>query len=96
MKLLDIDISNRRDKKFKAIFEMDNGRKKVVHFGAKGMDDYTITKDKEQRERYRMRHKKDLKTGDPTKPGYLSYFILWGDSTDIIKNILKYKDYFSL
>ena len=60
-------------------------------FGARGMDDYTITHDKEQRERYRTRHKKDLETKDPKRAGYLSYYILWGDSTSRQQNIQKYK-----
>jgi len=60
------------------------------------MDDYTITKDKEQRERYRTRHKKDLETKDPTRAGYLSYYILWGDNTSIRENIKNYKKKFNL
>ena len=55
------------------------------------MDDYTITNDKEQRDRYRARHKKDLETKDPKRAGYLSYYILWGDSTSREENIRKYK-----
>tara|TARA_S200002703_G_C3596784_1_gene183316 strand:+ start:128 stop:376 length:249 start_codon:yes stop_codon:yes gene_type:complete len=70
--------------------------KKVVHFGAKGMDDYTITKDKKQREAYRARHKKDLDTKDPTRAGYLSYYLLWGDSTSLQENIKNYKKRFNL
>jgi hypothetical protein len=60
------------------------------------MDDYTISKDKEQRERYRTRHKKDLETGDPTKAGFLSYYVLWGDSTSRATNIANYKKRFGL
>ena len=41
------------------------------------MSDFTIHKDLERRERYISRHKKDLRTGDPMKPGYLSMYILW-------------------
>jgi len=93
-KLLSIKPSDRADKKLVATFEK-NGRKSRVHFGAKGMDDYTLTKDKEQRERYRARHKKDL-LGDPTKAGYLSFYILWGDSTSRRENIASYKKRFSL
>ena len=37
-----------------AVFD-NNGRKKTTHFGAKGMDDYTITHDANQRDRYRAR-----------------------------------------
>ncbi len=50
-----------------AVFKYDDGKTKTTHFGAAGMDDYTLTKDKEQRKRYRERHKKDLSTKDPTE-----------------------------
>jgi hypothetical protein len=96
MKLLELKESTKPGKKMMAVFETDAGRKKTTHFGASGMDDYTITKDKEQRERYRMRHKKDLETGDPTRAGFLSYHILWGDSTSRAANISAYKKRFSL
>ena len=79
-----------------AIFEDDKGKRKTTHFGAKGMDDFTLTGDKEARKRYRERHKKDLDTKDPTRAGYLSYFILWGDSTSLNKNIADYKKRFNL
>ena len=95
MKLISISDSPKTDKKLMAVFDND-GRKKTVHFGAKGMDDYTITKDKEQRERYRTRHDKDLDTHDPTRAGFLSYYILWGDSTSRAKNISEYKKQFNL
>ena len=91
-----IKPSTNEKKKYMAIFYEDNKKVKTVHFGAKGMDDYTITKNKEQRERYRARHKKDLETKDPTKAGYLSYFILWGDSTSLKENIKNYKKKFNL
>lgn len=95
MKLLSISDSSKPDKKLMAIFDND-GRKKTVHFGAKGMDDYTITKNKEQRDRYRTRHAKDLTTKDPTRAGFLSYYILWGDSTSRASNISSYKKRFNL
>ena len=41
------------------------------------MSDYTIHKDIERRNRYIKRHKKDLRTNDPTRAGYLSMYILW-------------------
>ncbi len=87
--------SDKPNKKLMAIFTKDNGRTKTTHFGAAGMDDYTITKDKEQRKRYRDRHKKDLQTKDPMKAGYLSYYILWGDSTSRAENIKAYKRRFN-
>jgi hypothetical protein len=95
MKLISISDSSKPDKKLMAVFEND-GRKKTTHFGAAGMDDYTLTKSKEQRERYRTRHAKDLTTGDPSRAGFLSYYILWGDSTSRAKNISDYKKKFNL
>jgi hypothetical protein len=93
MKLVSITKSDRDGKKYKAVFE---DPKKTTHFGQSGSDDYTITKNKEQRDRYRERHKKDLKTNDPSRAGYLSYHILWGDSTSLRKNIEDYKRRFKL
>jgi hypothetical protein len=91
VKLQSITPSDKPDKKLKAVFVQDNGRKKTVHFGSKGMDDYTLSHDKEQRDRYRTRHAKDLKTGDPTRAGFLSMEILWGNSTSRAANIAAYK-----
>ena len=91
-----IKKSDKPGKKLVAVFSKDNGRTKKTYFGASGMDDYTITKDKEQRKRYRSRHKKDLSTGDYTRAGYLSWYILWGDSTSRRDNISAYKKRFNL
>tara|TARA_B100000963_G_C22153774_1_gene462927 strand:+ start:56 stop:349 length:294 start_codon:yes stop_codon:yes gene_type:complete len=96
VKLIKVVNSKNPKKKLDAHFKTDKNREKVVSFGAAGMDDYTRKKDKEQRQRYRERHKKDLKTKDPTKPGYLSYYILWGDSTSLKTNIANYKKRFNL
>jgi len=95
-KLVSVVSSDKPGKKMKATFkDTETGRTKVTHFGASGMDDYTRTHDKEQRARYRQRHAKDLK-GDPTKAGYLSMWILWGNSTNIRDNISAYKSRFNL
>ena len=92
---LDIKKSNKKDKKFTATFTDKSGKvKKTTHFGAKGMSDYTIHKDKERRTRYRKRHTKDLKTNDSTRAGYLSYYILWGDSSNLRQAIKDYKKKF--
>jgi hypothetical protein len=88
--------SSKSGKKYMAIFEKKNGRTKTTHFGASGMDDYTLTGDKNARERYRSRHRKDLQTNDPTRAGYLSYYLLWGNSSSLRKNISTYKKRFNL
>ena len=98
-KLKKIVKANDGKHKFIAVFEKD-GHEKQVPFGAKNMNDFTLFKNKEEgkvhRDRYRTRHEKDLDTLDPTKPGYLSYYILWGDSTSMEKNIQTYKKMFNL
>jgi len=77
------------DGKHKWIAKFKDGTE--TRFGAFGMDDYTITHDKEQREKYRKRHKKDLETHNPKRAGFLSYYILWGDSTSIQTNKRAYE-----
>ena len=91
-----VSKSDKSDKKFKAVFTDDDGKTKTTHFGAKGMEDYTTHKDKERRARYRKRHKKDLKTNDYTRAGYLSYYILWGEKTNVRDAVKDYKRRFKL
>jgi len=81
--------------KYEAVFSTD-GHEKSTKFGLSGMDDYTIKHDKEQRARYRLRHQADLKTNDPTRAGYLSYYLLWGESVNIRRNLADYKKKFGL
>jgi hypothetical protein len=92
VKLIRIVKSPRIKSKFRA--EFDDGTH--TDFGAAGMDDYTLTGNKEQRDRYRIRHRKDLDTNDPTRAGYLSYYTLWGDSTSLRTNIADYRRRFNM
>ena len=78
--LIKIVKSDKSDKKLMATFEI-NGRKKVIHFGAKGMSDMNKHHDINRRNRYIFRHHKDLKTNDPSRAGYLSMFVLWNKSS---------------
>ena len=95
MKLV-VSKSDNKNKKLKAVFTDKDGKTTTTHFGAKGMSDYTIHKDKERRKRYRARHKKDLNTGDYKRAGYLSYYILWGDKTNLTDAVKDYKRRFKL
>ena len=95
-KLISITKSNKAGKKMMAKFKnKETGRESTTHFGQAGADDYTIKKDKEQRARYRQRHKGDNLT-NPRSPGALSYYVLWGDSTSKRQNIASYKRRFNL
>lgn len=72
------------DKKYEVkLKNKSTGREKTVKFGAKGMDDYTKTKDKEQKERYIKRHEKRedwTKSGVGTA-GFWAKGILWNKPT---------------
>ena len=90
--LVKIVKSTKPNKKLMAVFKnKKTGREKTVHFGDSSMSDYTRHKDTERKGRYQSRHKKDLATGDPTRAGFLSYYILWGKSTSLRENIAAYK-----
>ena len=91
VKLVSVTRSHLPEKKYDAHFITDTGREKTVPFGLKNADDYTITHDKEQRARYRQRHRKDLETNDPTRPGYLSYYLLWGAAPSLRANLQTYR-----
>lgn len=95
MKLVSVNRADDDKHKYEALFT-SSGKEIRTKFGSKGMDDYTITHDINQRARYRKRHSKDLETKDVTRAGYLSYYLLWGDSTSLIENIRAYKMKFDL
>jgi len=90
MKSVVIKASTKPEKKLMAVFTRD-GKKKTIHFGAKNMDDYTKTKDKEQRKRYLDRHRKNENWGNPETAGALSRWILWGPTTSRRENIQRFK-----
>jgi len=68
-------------KKIKAVFQFADGTRETTQFGDQKYEDYTIHKDKERRARYIARHKHDLNTGNYTRAGYLSMYILWNKPT---------------
>jgi len=77
-------------KKYKMIFYDDERKKvKTTNFGSAGMSDYTINKDKNRRQLYLNRHRKNERWDRPMTAGSLSRFILWNMPT--IKS--SFKDY---
>ncbi len=86
-----ITQSDRKDKRYVAIF--DNGNK--VHFGSKGQS-YIDHLDKKKRSAYLARHTKNENWQTAYTPASLSRWILWGDSTNINKNIADFKKRFNV
>jgi len=98
MRLISITRSPRAEKKWRATFEHDGTVGKTrfhTDFGASGYEDFTQHKDPERARLYRMRHAKDLVTKNPTKAGYLSYYVLWS-GPNFEENVRKYKNRFHL
>jgi hypothetical protein len=95
MKLLSIKPSTKPEKKYMATFETDKGTTKTTHFGAAGMDDFTKTNNKEQKDRYLARHKANENWNDPTSAGALSRYVLWNKPT-LRASIADFKSHFKL
>jgi hypothetical protein len=95
MKLIKIVESDKPDKKMMAVFETESGRTKTIHFGQKGADDYTITKDKEQMLRYLKRHESSENWDKALSAGALSRYVLWS-ATSLAQGIRNYKKRFNL
>ena len=91
-----IEKGTGKNKKWKAIFYDDGKKIKTTQFGDSRYEDYTQHKDKKRRDKYRARHKKDLSKGNYMSAGFLSYYILWGESAALKTNINKYKKMFKL
>lgn len=69
-------------KKYTAVIMIDDVKKKTVHFGAKGYQDYTMHKDYDRMRRYVSRHKKEDWTKKGIyKAGFWSRWILWNKPT---------------
>ena len=100
MKLLFIKQSTNEGKKLMAKFD-NNGRTKTIHFGARGMMDYTkyYPKNpelaKQKRDAYDARHKVNEDWTNPLTAGALSKHILWSEPT-IEQSIKKFKKRFNL
>lgn len=95
MRLVSITPSTLKNKKYKAVFETLDGRRKTTHFGHSSYEDYTLHRDVARRIAYRRRHAHD-NLDDPTSAGALSWWVLWGPTTSINDNIQAYRAHFGL
>jgi len=66
----------RKGKKL-AVLACKNNKQKVVHYGAKGFEDFTMHKDLDRRKSFRARHKCDTDKPDYFTPRYWACEDLW-------------------
>jgi hypothetical protein len=96
MKLIKVEPSNDGKTKLTASFLRDDGKTSTVKFGIHKSFSYIDGASKEIRDAYRARHRRDILNKNPTTKGNLSYYITWGESNDINKNIRDYKRMFNV
>ena len=85
-KIIDYGLSPRKYKRYRIY--MDAGA--YYDFGLEGGKTYLDHKDKRKRDNYRKRHyaqEKFLIDNLTPSPSLFSYYILWGNSSDITENI---------
>ena len=95
LKLFAIRESEKKTKKFDAVFRDKEGKEKVVSFGQAGADDFTKTGDEEAKRLYLIRHRKNESWDKPMTPGALARWILWNKPT-LKESIADYKKRFDL
>ena len=88
--LKDIYKSNRKNKRFVAIFE--NGKK--IHFGLNGGSTYIDHHDNKKRFNYLKLHEVNEDWNDPYKAGTLSAYLLWGNHRTLKENIREFNKVF--
>lgn len=67
-----LNKSKRKNKKW--MIQIEN---RTIHFGAKGMSDYTIHQDSNRKQRYIQRHYSRENWTDPLTAGFWSRWLLW-------------------
>lgn len=102
MKLISIKPSNRKDKRYVAMFCICEGsskccesERKLVHFGAKGGSTYIDHKDDNKKKAYIARHQVNENWADPTSAGALARYILW-NKPSLSESIKDFKKKFNL
>jgi len=97
VKLISISPSDKPDKKLNVKLETESGREKNIHIGAKGMDDFTKTKDEEQKKRYIERHKarENWTQSGILSSGFWARWLLWNKPT-LTGSVADVRDRFSI
>jgi hypothetical protein len=100
IEIVDIKPSTRKDKRFVATLNIE-GNIKQFHFGAKTGETYIDHHDEKKRDNYRKRHLASKREGHYIKDltpssATLAFWILWGDNTNILDNIVDLQKKFCL
>lgn len=80
MKLINIFDANDNKHKYIALFQTENGLKKIK-FGAFGYEDYTQHQNTSRKKQYLARHESNEYWDNPLTAGSLSRWLLWNKPT---------------
>jgi hypothetical protein len=86
---IQLDKSDRPLKKYVFVYKDDDKIKKI-HFGSKYSSTYLDHHDKIKRANYLKRHRALGEDWSKINAGSLSALLLWGDTTDLNKNLKNY------
>jgi hypothetical protein len=75
--LIKLEPSKNPRKKWNAVFRLEGNKFKTVSFGDPKRDDFLKHNDLKRRDNFLSRSQRNLRTGDPLRPGFLSYYITW-------------------
>ena len=92
MKFISLKKSNKPNKKLVITFTEPN---LTIHFGSKNSSTFLDHYDKVKRSNYLKRHKVN-EDWNQVNAGSLSKWLLWGDSSDLYKNLINYLDKFNI
>ncbi len=92
MKFISLKKSNKPNKKLVITFSEPD---LTIHFGSKNSSTFLDHYDKVKRSNYLKRHKVN-EDWNQINAGSLSAYILWGDTSDLYKNLINYLDKFKI
>ncbi len=92
MRFISLKKSNKPNKKLAITFTEPD---LTIHFGSKNSSTFLDHHDKIKRSNYLKRHKVN-EDWNQINAGSLSAYILWGDTSDLYKNLIKYLDKFKI
>ena len=95
MKLFKVEKSDDPKKKLQALFLLDNGRLKIVRFGATGYSDYIQSHDRQKKKDYIARHGAREDFNNPLTPAACSRWLLWNKPT-LQASIRDFKNRFNI
>jgi hypothetical protein len=92
MRFISLKKSNKPNKKLVITFSEPD---LTIHFGSKNSSTFLDHYDKVKRSNYLKRHKVN-EDWNQINAGSLSAYILWGDTSDLYKNLINYLDKFKI